>query len=153
MSQKRFRGVEIVGRGVRYRATLSFIVDFSWKCLVNRAPDHLYPASFTPYLSNPQSTLCLLSFSTTESCTRPVIQKLSVWRQLPLSQKIIFAMLRLQRHCMEHPRQRREGLRSMLGKDATSQKAAIDEYFKHWDDKEASVETQEIRDVKCPFLL
>ena len=39
------------------------------------------------------------------------------------------------------------GLRSMLGKDATSQKAAIDEYFKHWDNQEASVETQETRDV------
>ena len=45
------------------------------------------------------------------------------------------------------------GLRSMLGKDAASQKAAIDEYFKHWDNKEASVETQETRDVMPLFAV
>ena len=43
------------------------------------------------------------------------------------------------------------GFRSMIGKDAAAQKAAIDEYFKHWDNKEADVETQEIRDVIAPF--
>lgn len=44
------------------------------------------------------------------------------------------------------------GLRSMMGKDAVSQKAAVDEYFKHWDNKSASVETQEIRDVSTLSL-
>lgn len=39
------------------------------------------------------------------------------------------------------------GIRSMLKKDPAAQKAAIEEYFKHWDNKAASTETQEIRDV------
>jgi len=39
------------------------------------------------------------------------------------------------------------GVRSMLKKDPAAQKAAIEEYFKHWDNKAASTETQEIRDV------
>lgn len=39
----------------------------------------------------------------------------------------------------------RGGFMSMLQKDAASQKAAVDEYFKHWEDKEASVETDEVR--------
>lgn len=39
----------------------------------------------------------------------------------------------------------RGGVMSMLQKDAVSQKAAVDEYFKHWDDKAASVETDEVR--------
>ena len=37
---------------------------------------------------------------------------------------------------------------AMLKKDPKAQKAAVDEYFKHWDNKEAGVETQEIRDVR-----
>lgn len=39
------------------------------------------------------------------------------------------------------------GIRSMLKKDPTAQKAAIEEYFKHWDNKAAAAETQEIREV------
>ena len=39
------------------------------------------------------------------------------------------------------------GIRSMLKKDPAAQKAAIEEYFKHWDNKAAATETQEIRDV------
>lgn len=42
------------------------------------------------------------------------------------------------------------GLRAMLKKDPVAQKAAIDEYFKHWDNKAAGVETAEIREV-CTF--
>ena len=45
------------------------------------------------------------------------------------------------------------GFRSMMGKDTASQKAAVDEYFKHWDNKDASVETQEIRDVSDPLAM
>ena len=41
----------------------------------------------------------------------------------------------------------RAGFMAMLKKDPNAQKAAVDEYFKHWDDKAASTETQEIRDV------
>ena len=43
--------------------------------------------------------------------------------------------------------ERQGGIRSMLKKDPAAQKAAIEEYFKHWDNKAASTETQEIRDV------
>jgi sterol 24-C-methyltransferase len=39
------------------------------------------------------------------------------------------------------------GLAAMRGKDAAAQKAAIDEYFKHWDNKDAADETPEIREV------
>ena len=35
----------------------------------------------------------------------------------------------------------------MLGKDTKAQKAAVDEYFKHWDNKEAATETKETREV------
>ena len=42
----------------------------------------------------------------------------------------------------------RAGFMAMLKKDAVAQKAAVDEYFKHWDNKLASVETQDIRDVR-----
>lgn len=38
------------------------------------------------------------------------------------------------------------GLAAMRGKDATAQKAAIDEYFKHWENQ-ATDETDEIREV------
>ncbi|PYH91997.1 sterol 24-c-methyltransferase [Aspergillus ellipticus CBS 707.79] len=37
------------------------------------------------------------------------------------------------------------GFAAMRGKDADAQKAAIDEYFKHWDNKNAEEETDEIR--------
>ncbi len=37
---------------------------------------------------------------------------------------------------------------AMLKKDASSQKAAVDEYFKHWDNKAADVETEEVRKTR-----
>jgi sterol 24-C-methyltransferase len=39
----------------------------------------------------------------------------------------------------------RGGFAAMRKKDAAAQKAAVDEYFKHWDNKSASVETEETR--------
>ena len=44
------------------------------------------------------------------------------------------------------------GIRSMLKKDPAAQKAAIEEYFKHWDNKAAATETQEMRDVSNPLI-
>jgi sterol 24-C-methyltransferase len=41
----------------------------------------------------------------------------------------------------------RGGLMAMLKKDAACQKVAAEEYFKHWDNKLARTETQEVRDV------
>ena len=40
------------------------------------------------------------------------------------------------------------GLRAMRGKDAAAQKAALEEYFKHWDNKAAAVETEETRKAR-----
>ena len=40
------------------------------------------------------------------------------------------------------------GFRAMLAKDPTAQKAAVDEYFKHWDNKSANAETAEIREAR-----
>lgn len=37
---------------------------------------------------------------------------------------------------------------AMLRKDHKAQGAAADEYFKHWDNKEAAEETPEIREVR-----
>lgn len=42
------------------------------------------------------------------------------------------------------------GFRAMMAKNNESQKAAVDEYFKHWDNKAAEVETEETRAV-CPL--
>ena len=42
-----------------------------------------------------------------------------------------------------------QGFRSMLNKDHTAHKAATEEYFKHWDNKSAGTETQEIREVNA----
>lgn len=39
------------------------------------------------------------------------------------------------------------GFAAMRGKDAAAQKAAVDEYFKHWDNKAAEDETDETRAV------
>lgn len=39
------------------------------------------------------------------------------------------------------------GLTSLMGKDTVAQKAAVDEYFKHWDNKAAKDETKEDREV------
>ena len=46
------------------------------------------------------------------------------------------------------------GFAAMRGKDAAAQKAAVDEYFKHWDNKAAEDETPETRAVSilcCQF--
>ena len=45
--------------------------------------------------------------------------------------------------------QKRGGFAAMMGKGADGQKAAVDEYFKHWDNKAAKDETEEIRQVSC----
>lgn len=42
----------------------------------------------------------------------------------------------------------RGGLMAMRNKDAAAQKAAVDEYFKHWDNKLAAVETEEVRKAR-----
>lgn len=42
----------------------------------------------------------------------------------------------------------RAGMLSMLKKDPAGQKAALDEYFKHWDNKSAEVETEEVREAR-----
>jgi sterol 24-C-methyltransferase len=43
---------------------------------------------------------------------------------------------------------KRSGLRAMMAKDGTAQKAAVDEYFKHWDNKSAETETEETRKAR-----
>jgi sterol 24-C-methyltransferase len=40
------------------------------------------------------------------------------------------------------------GMRAMLQKDRAAQQAAVDEYFKHWDNKSAAEETEETRKVR-----
>lgn len=40
------------------------------------------------------------------------------------------------------------GFAAMHGKDATAQKAAFDEYFKHWDNQNPADETAEISEVR-----
>lgn len=42
----------------------------------------------------------------------------------------------------------RGGLTAMRGKDAAAQKAAVDEYFKHWDNKDYAEETDADREVR-----
>ncbi|KAL9096730.1 MAG: hypothetical protein Q9165_001218 [Trypethelium subeluteriae] len=45
--------------------------------------------------------------------------------------------------------QEKAGFLAMIGgKDPAAQKAAIDEYFKHWDNKEAAEETPEVREAR-----
>jgi sterol 24-C-methyltransferase len=44
--------------------------------------------------------------------------------------------------------EKRGGMMAMMKKDALSQKAAVDEYFKHWDNKTADVETDEVRKAR-----
>ena len=39
------------------------------------------------------------------------------------------------------------GFRAMMKKDKAAQKAAVDEYFKHWDNKAAKDETDADREV------
>lgn len=40
------------------------------------------------------------------------------------------------------------GMTAMLQKDRAAQQAAVDEYFKHWDNKAAAEETEETRKVR-----
>ena len=42
----------------------------------------------------------------------------------------------------------RAGMLSMLKKDPAAQKAALEDYFKHWDNKSAEVETEEVREAR-----
>ena len=49
--------------------------------------------------------------------------------------------------------QARGGLAALRGKDKKAQKAAVDEYFKHWDNKTAGDETDEIREVSICLSL
>lgn len=44
--------------------------------------------------------------------------------------------------------EKRGGMMAMLKKDPLSQKAAVEEYFKHWDNKSADVETEEVRKAR-----
>lgn len=39
------------------------------------------------------------------------------------------------------------GFAAMIGKDHKAHKAATDDYWKHWDNKEASTETDAVREV------
>ena len=39
---------------------------------------------------------------------------------------------------------------AMMKKDSTSNKAAVDEYFRHWDNKAAATETAQDREVGFP---
>jgi sterol 24-C-methyltransferase len=41
-----------------------------------------------------------------------------------------------------------EGLSAILNKDKSAQKAAVDEYFKHWDNKPAETETESTREQR-----
>ena len=45
------------------------------------------------------------------------------------------------------------GIRSILKKDHSAHQAAVDEYFKHWDNKSAETETPETREVPILFNL
>jgi sterol 24-C-methyltransferase len=40
------------------------------------------------------------------------------------------------------------GITSMLSKNNAAQKAAVDEYFQHWDNKPAENETEEMREAR-----
>lgn len=43
------------------------------------------------------------------------------------------------------------GFRAMMKKDKSAQKAAVEEYFKHWDNKAAKDETDADREVFSPI--
>jgi len=40
------------------------------------------------------------------------------------------------------------GLKAMMSKDNGARKAAMDQYFQHWDDKKAEDETTEVRQAR-----
>jgi sterol 24-C-methyltransferase len=44
--------------------------------------------------------------------------------------------------------QERAGFAAMLKKDRKAQQAAVDEYFKHWDNKGSAEETEAIREAR-----
>lgn len=46
-----------------------------------------------------------------------------------------------------------EGFSAMLKKDKEAQRAAVAEYFQHWDNKEAKNETQQDREVRIQATL
>lgn len=46
-----------------------------------------------------------------------------------------------------------EGFSAMLNKDKEAQRAAVAEYFQHWDNKEAKNETEADREVSQPCIL
>jgi sterol 24-C-methyltransferase len=43
-------------------------------------------------------------------------------------------------------------LMAMLSKDSKAQQVAADAYFRHWDNKDAKIETKEDREVRHFFL-
>lgn len=45
-----------------------------------------------------------------------------------------------------------EGFSAMLKKDKEAQRAAVAEYFQHWDNKEAKTETAEDRAIRTIFI-
>lgn len=47
--------------------------------------------------------------------------------------------------------QAKGGIRAMFSKGSDAKKAAVDEYFKHWDNKTAKEETEETRAVRFVF--
>ena len=49
--------------------------------------------------------------------------------------------------------QAKGGMTAMFQKDKAAQQAAVDEYFKHWDNKAAEDETEETRKVYYNYLL
>lgn len=49
--------------------------------------------------------------------------------------------------------QARGGLSALRNKDAKAQKAAVEEYFKHWDNKNAADETEEVRAVSIYLFM
>ncbi len=49
--------------------------------------------------------------------------------------------------------QAKGGIRAMFSKGADAKQAAVDEYFKHWDNKAAKDETEETRAVRLFVLL
>ena len=46
--------------------------------------------------------------------------------------------------------QARGGIAAMFAKGGDAKKAAVDEYFKHWDNQAAKDETEETRAVRSP---
>jgi len=47
----------------------------------------------------------------------------------------------------EKSSEKKGGFKAWMDKDHAAQKVAVDEYFKHWDNKAAADETEEVREV------